>query len=125
MSKRRKRIRNGYLVAACIFGTAALLGLGWIAMLAFGLGPDDPLNWFQFLIIAAVMITGFVFGMGVGGWAWAIVGRLLFGLTRAEVASLLFDNQPVIPWMARYNRWGLRVLFGPGHSFGQESGTED
>jgi hypothetical protein len=111
-SPRERYVVTIYLCITLPFAIAAMVGaaVGYAAV--FSLKSDTPLSWLHLLGLTAVMVIALVIGFVIGGWAWAILGKLFFGIRRSAIEQL-FSNGPQIRMVSRYNDWCLNLIFGP------------
>jgi hypothetical protein len=63
--------------------------------------------------LTLVEVLALLVGLMIGGWVWAVAGKLFFGLTRSDIEGL-FRIGPQIEIVTRYNNWCLDIVFGPG-----------
>jgi len=110
-----------YLFIAIPFMLAAMIGSAVTYASIFSLGPDKPLSVFHLIGLTLTMIVAIIVGLAVGGWAWAVLGKLVFGIQRSDIERMLASG-PQFPIVSRYNDWCLNAVFGPRESRDQKIG---
>jgi len=111
-SPRERFVVKIYLCIALPFMIAAMIGAAVAYAAIFSLGPDTPLSWIHLFGLTLTMVVAIVVGLAIGGWVWAILGKLFFGIRRADIERL-FANGPQIQIVSKYNDWCLNLIFGP------------
>jgi hypothetical protein len=111
ISPRLRFVVKLYLFIALPFMMAALIGSAVAYATIFSLKSDTPLSFLHLLGILSVMLVAIVVGLAIGGWTWALLGKLFFGLGRSDVEDL-FATGPQIGIVSKYNEWCLNLVFG-------------
>lgn len=112
MTRRERFVVKIYLCVALPFMLAAMIGSAVAYAAIFSLGPDTPLSWLHLIGLTLTMVGAIVVGLAIGGWAWAVPGKLFLGISRSEIERL-FAGGPQIRMVSRYNDWCLNLVFGP------------
>jgi len=101
-----------YLCIALPFILAAMIGSCVAYAAVFSLESDTPLSWLHLMGLTLTMVVAIVVGFAIGGWVWAVLGKLFFGIRRSDIERL-FANGPQMRMVSRYNDWCLNLIFGP------------
>ena len=116
---RERFVVTMYLCIALPFMLAAMIGSGVAYAAVFSLKSDTPLSWLHLMGLMLTMVVAIVIGFAIGGWAWAILGKLFFGIRRSDIEQL-FSNGPQLRTVSRYNNWCLDLIFGPREDEGRQ-----
>ena len=109
---RERFVIKMYLCIALPFMLAAMIGSAVAYATIFSLGSDTPLSVLHLIGLTLTMVVAIIVGLAIGGWAWAVVGRLVLGTHRSDIERM-FAGGPQIPVVSRYNDWCLNAVFGP------------
>ncbi len=109
--KNLKKIRYSYLAVSLLVSVVVTVSGVFGLFHLLGMTGEEPIGLLETAGLLIVILLFFVIGSGIGGWMWAFMAKVFFGLTLKEVYAMLFDRQPDIPLITAYNLWCLKMLY--------------
>jgi len=109
--KNVKQLRNSYLAVSVLVAAAVTVSGVFGLFYLLGMTGEEPIGLLEAAGLLIIILILFTIGAGIGGWIWAFIAKMFFGLTLKEVYAMLFDKQPDFPVITAYNLWCLKTLY--------------
>ncbi|TVQ72083.1 MAG: hypothetical protein EA363_05010 [Balneolaceae bacterium] len=109
--KNVKKLRNSYLAVSLLVSVAVTVSGVFVFFYLLGMTGEEAIGLLEVVGMLIFVLLLFIIGVGIGGWFWAFIAKVFFGLTLKEVYAMLFDKQPDIPVITAYNLWCLKILY--------------